>query len=402
MKKRKKNIGIIWANPFSDNLGVSALAYSAIHLIYNSVKEIEKFNLIIFGSSISGKTEINIAGKNIEVFNIPYQHYYSVKYLIKAFLFPKKAFVKKLFSMDLVFDISEGDSFSDIYGQDRFNRIIGSKTVFNFLRIPQILLPQTIGPFAKKNNEKRAIKEIRKCQVVIARDEMSHKLLKEISNSDNIADESIDLAFALPFDKKSFNDKKIHVGINVSGLLCSGGYEQNNQFNLKCNYHELIEEIIKNFYEMDNVQIHLIPHVVPINYPLEDDYKISLEIKEKYPQLILPNRFADPISAKSYISRMDFFTGARMHSCIAAFSSGVPVVPMAYSRKFNGLFDKTLNYPYTADCVNESQEIVFKKIKSGFNSRTQLKKLISTSLKNIVVPRLNIINQVLKSNIQKQ
>lgn len=45
---------------------------------------------------------------------------------------------------------------------------------------------------------------------------------------------------------------------------------------------------------------------------------------------------------------MDFFTGARMHSTIAAFSSGVPVVPVAYSRKFNGLYD-TLKYPYYID-----------------------------------------------------
>ena len=27
-----------------------------------------------------------------------------------------------------------------------------------------------------------------------------------------------------------------------------------------------------------------------------------------------------------------------MHACIAAFSSGTPVVPVAYSRKFSGLF----------------------------------------------------------------
>ena len=47
--------------------------------------------------------------------------------------------------------------------------------------------------------------------------------------------------------------------------------------------------------------------------------------------------------------------GARMHACIAAFSSGVPVVPMAYSRKFEGLFG-SLGYDRTVDCTADSAE----------------------------------------------
>jgi polysaccharide pyruvyl transferase WcaK-like protein len=58
--------------------------------------------------------------------------------------------------------------------------------------------------------------------------------------------------------------------------------------------------------------------------------------------------FKSPSEAKSFIAAMDFFTGARMHACIAAFSSGVPVVPFAYSRKFNGLFS-SLQYEFVAD-----------------------------------------------------
>ena len=45
---------------------------------------------------------------------------------------------------------------------------------------------------------------------------------------------------------------------------------------------------------------------------------------------------------------MTLFTGARMHATIGAISSGVPVIPVAYSRKFNGLYD-TLQYPFYID-----------------------------------------------------
>jgi polysaccharide pyruvyl transferase WcaK-like protein len=48
--------------------------------------------------------------------------------------------------------------------------------------------------------------------------------------------------------------------------------------------------------------------------------------------------FPDPSEVKSYISGLDFLIAGRMHACIAAFSSGTPVVPVAYSRKFTGLF----------------------------------------------------------------
>jgi polysaccharide pyruvyl transferase WcaK-like protein len=55
--------------------------------------------------------------------------------------------------------------------------------------------------------------------------------------------------------------------------------------------------------------------------------------------------FKSPQEAKSYISGLDFLVAGRMHACIAAFSTGTPVVPIAYSRKFTGLFG-TLDYPW--------------------------------------------------------
>lgn len=41
-----------------------------------------------------------------------------------------------------------------------------------------------------------------------------------------------------------------------------------------------------------------------------------------------------------------------MHATIAATSSGVPVIPVAYSRKFNGLYD-TLGYKYYIDAKSD-------------------------------------------------
>ena len=70
---------------------------------------------------------------------------------------------------------------------------------------------------------------------------------------------------------------------------------------------------------------------------------------------------------------MDFFMGARMHSTIAAFSSEVPVFPMAYSRKFNGLFADTLQYPYMADMKTQSNAEILANIKQCYGQRKRFK-----------------------------
>jgi polysaccharide pyruvyl transferase WcaK-like protein len=58
---------------------------------------------------------------------------------------------------------------------------------------------------------------------------------------------------------------------------------------------------------------------------------------------------------------MDVFVGARMHATIAAFSSGVPTIPIAYSRKFEGLFG-SLGYNHVIDITKLNTEQAFETI----------------------------------------
>lgn len=88
---------------------------------------------------------------------------------------------------------------------------------------------------------------------------------------------------------------------------------------------------------------------------------------------------------------MDFFVGARMHATIGAFSSGVPVVPMAYSRKFNGLFKDTLQYDAMVDMkVQDTNEIVAV-IKEEFKKRTELKETIKQRMNGVVAERRKLL-----------
>ena len=80
----------------------------------------------------------------------------------------------------------------------------------------------------------------------------------------------------------------------------------------------------------------------------EDDVAVSRVLADQHPECILAPTFRSPMEAKSYISQLDVLIGSRMHATIAAFTSGVPTVPVAYSRKFAGFFEN-LGYPVLVD-----------------------------------------------------
>ena len=326
--------------------------------------------------------------------------FFSFKSFLQLVFFPRRFNTKEILSYDFIFDIAEGDSFTDIYGDERFRRILNSKRFFSFLAKKQILLPQTIGPFKNKKNEEDAFTAMAKLKLVISRDRQSYDYTIKYLPTEKIL-ESIDVAFYMPFVKSNYTKDKINIGMNISGLLWNGGYTKNNQFGMKTDYKKLIHSVIEYFSQSEKIQIHLVPHVVPLDHAIEDDYSVSEELKILYPNLILAPRFSNPIEAKGYISGLDFFTGARMHACIAAFSSGVPVFPMAYSRKFNGLFIDTLEYKWMGDCVNQNENEVFDNMKIAFESKDKLKAAIEKSLDSVVHPRLSQLKEVLTDILSK-
>ena len=295
---------------------------------------------------------------------------------------------------DFILDIGQGDSFADIYGKRRFDWIFSQYRLGMKYKKPYCILPQTIGPFKDASIRTQACKGISYAKCVMARDKQSYDYVKELLPDKSVT-EIIDVAFFMPFNRKEFNKDFIHVGLNVSALLWHGGYTRDNQFGLNVDYPSVIRSIIDYFLKRANVKVHLIPHVVSGERHVENDYAVSYDLFEEYnhPNLILSPLFLDPISAKSYIAGMDFFMGARMHSTIAAFSSEVPVVPMAYSRKFNGLFTDTLQYPYMADMKVQSEAEILDGIKQCYEQKDKLKEIEHDRMQTTVEERKRLMEE---------
>ncbi|MDD2808406.1 polysaccharide pyruvyl transferase family protein [Rhodoferax sp.] len=358
-------VGFFWQTLTSENLGVGALAQSQLSIARTAAERA--------GVRISC-IEFCPTGPNLKLAN-------ELKCDIADPLSPRKIllgkskYITQIRGCDLALDIGAGDSFSDIYGMKHFFFLSLSKFIALLLGKPLILSPQTIGPFKSRIAVIASNYLIRNSNKVFARDGLSMAYLIAAGHSTN-TQEVIDVAFRLPYEKKiASNSIATKVGINVSGLLLNGGYTKNNQFGLTVDYPVLIDRLIAYFQSLPNTEVHLVAHVIARTLPVEDDYAAIIELGRKYPSAIIAPEFQSPSEAKSYISGLDFFTGARMHACIGAYSSGVAVVPMAYSRKFNGLFN-SLGYTAIADLIKDSTDEAYSKIVSGFDDRVKLKQLV--------------------------
>ena len=352
-------IALTFHSTRNDNLGVGALTVSEIAILRELARE-RGLDLRIIVLDSRDPRAPYVSGDDIDMREVRELRQPGTIYRVFR-------------EADMVVDIGGGDSFSDIYGGRRLFRLLLLKFLALTARRPLVLAPQTVGPFSSGLWRRLSALAIRGATIMATRDAMSTDCLREMGLTREVIEAS-DVALKLPYDAPAGRpaDGPVRVGINVSGLLMNGGYSGANMFGLQMDYAGLIRSLVQRFLREDGVELHLVPHVISHQRgAIEDDYQASLDLAAGFPGVIVAPDFASPSEAKSYIAGLDFFMGARMHACIAAFSTGVPVVPMAYSRKFAGLFG-SLGYDRTVDCTTESAEAIEAKIFDAFAARKQL------------------------------
>ncbi|WP_103336436.1 polysaccharide pyruvyl transferase family protein [Pseudotabrizicola formosa] len=344
----------------SDNLGVGALTVSQIAILRDIGRRLGRDIDITVLDWKDARTPY-VSGPDIHIIDLD-----------GRFLKNPRGFFATVRRSDLVIDIGAGDSFADIYGRGRLIRMFVMKFLTHLARRPLVVAPQTIGPFTKGWSKTLALLSLRLSSLVVTRDAKSTAALRELGYR-AAAIEASDVALRLPYTAPPPRaDGPPRVGINVSGLLMAGGYTGKNELGIGLDYPALIRTLIREF-QAKGAEVHLVPHVIVRSGAMvkEDDYRASEALAAEFPGTILAPAFDSPSEAKSYIAGLDFFMGARMHACIAAFSSGVPVVPMAYSRKFEGLFG-SLGYTRTVDCTSESATVIEDKIMAAYEARADL------------------------------
>lgn len=379
--KGKPRICILGTPVPNGNMGVEALAASLVSLLHGLHNKVE----IIFlsgGMPAHEDREFPVGDDAIQVTFVRYRmsmfsnwrHHLLLTIIVAAlhrilpvhflrhFFQSQFPILQTLTACDWVGDIRGGDSFSDIYGF----RVLFFGSLPTLLALvlgkPLVMLPQTIGPYKSRAAQILARSLIRRAAYIFTRDQASFRLATSLIL--HASEKRIlfcpDVAFALV--SKSVNPITASpplpptledevVGINISGLLYHGGYNQRNMFGLASNYADLIHQVILYFAETHHRQVLLIPHMQLFSeWKIESDYHAAIQAHSRLPEAIQSQVFiiSGPYNSHQFkyiIGRCDFFVGSRMHACIAALSQGIPTVGLAYSRKFVGVFA-------TVDCAN--------------------------------------------------
>lgn len=402
----KKSIRILLAgaNPYNANKGVAALAFSTMRILKELEQELDVEIQICVYTSESTNVYDSIVFPNglLKFQNIYPSDLFSIGDIFRVFTSKWKLYnLRELCKCNYIVNITGGDSFSDIYGANNFNSVNKINRLAHILRIPYLFLPQTYGPFFSPQIKRKAIKALSKADLLLSRDEINAKFLANELPNNKIAS-YIDVAFHLPF---KFHNNHIEAGVNVGVNISQTLWDtpQECKIKLTCSYRDTLYAVINHLLSRGCV-VHIIPHVVNSDNHEDNEYYLSYRIWQEFnnPKVKLAPLFLSPIDAKSYISALDLFIGARMHACIAAFSSGVPVLPMSYSRKFEGLFNSTLGYEHIINLTEIGQiEEIKLRIDDILDNRDSVREEINTINRTIVYKHIQGIKDSLKDVLNR-
>jgi len=312
-------------------------------------------------------------------------------------------FISALDQCDAVLDVSGGDSFSDIYGSHRFWSIVRPKLIAKRRGIPLFLLPQTYGPFRSRRKRCIARDAVLAARMAWARDRYSFEVLRSLLGTDfdsSCHREGVDMAFNLrEVDLGEKLGSEIHqwihekpncplIGLNVSGLIALGRDRAKRRFEFRANYLGALVGFIRMVMEQRDIRLLLIPHVMSPVGAFESDTEACLNVLEElaprwHSRIIVAPRHLDECEVKWLISRMEWFCGTRMHSTIAALSSGVPTAAIAYSDKTRGVFESCGVEDQVIDPRKLETPAVIAKLMESFESRAHTRHVLSTTIDGV-------------------
>jgi len=313
------------------------------------------------------------------------------------------ALVRAIDACDVIMDASAGDSFSDLYGQSRFWNIVLPKQLAARRSRPLLLLPQTYGPFCSKSNASVARDAALSAEQAWARDADSLEVLRDLLGSEfdpAIHRLGVDMAFGLPAIRPSGQvleglDDWLHsssgpVGFNVSGLVWHLGREGEERWGFRADYRRLVVDAVSWLLRNTDERVLLVPHVFAKSGAMESDTDAAQALLEQLGLAedsrdrvrVVPGNLSEQ-ALKWLIGRCSWFCGTRMHSTIAALSSGVPTASIVYSDKAAGVFDQCGQREHIIDPRSSGNDEALSQFVTAFERRDAAKASLAEALVDV-------------------
>jgi colanic acid/amylovoran biosynthesis protein len=244
---------------------------------------------------------------------------------------------------DALFSIG-GDNYAIDCGYEIVDRLLAMDACAKAMGMPVIIWGASIGPFKKDPAfEKQVARHLSEVDLIVLREPMSQSYLRSIGVEHNVA-LAPDPAFAVePLQPPLTNEMEElladgFIGLNLSPLLAN--YATGGDLD---RWRTLAAQIMSSLLGAMDCRVCLIPHVTSSTAdPRMDDalflqsVRESLEPQEQARTAVFPGQLSCE-QLKWVISRAEIFIGARTHSTLAALSTGVPCISIAYSQKAWGV-----------------------------------------------------------------
>lgn len=306
-------------------------------------------------------------------------------------------------SCSAVMDVSGGDSFSDIYGPDRFRNVVLPKFIAVRRSRRLLLLPQTYGPFKDPRHREQARRAVLGAGQAWSRDLRSHEILKDLLGADfdpKVHRTGVDMAFGLQPEKPSpavldpladwLDSPTRFVGINISGLCWGLDGGNARQFGFKADYRALLRRLVTWILDNSGVNVLLIPHVFQVDAntmtdtAAATDLVASLDLDEgKRRRLRVSPDIPNERQVKWLISQSEWFCGTRMHATIAGLSSGVPTASIAYSDKTRGVFETCDQGSQIVDPRHGDTDRCLEQLQEIFTHREERRRTLAEALASL-------------------
>lgn len=241
---------------------------------------------------------------------------------------------------------------------------------------PYYLCAQSIGPFGFTRPLATFI--LKRASAITAREAVTHEYVSSLGVRQTNLEQTADLAFLLPPSDAAHAESVLQgegvvrgsrpvLGISVSHLM----EKQFRKRNGSGDYRSLMASALGQIAQETGAVLLFISHVTGPS-SAKDDRLIAASIRKMLgsdiPAFVLSGDYR-PETLKSIIATCDIFCGARMHANIAALSSFVPTVAIAYSHKTTGIMADCGVSELVAPIESVNVDSLVKLLRTAFHDR---------------------------------
>ncbi|MCV2395815.1 polysaccharide pyruvyl transferase family protein [Actinotalea sp. M2MS4P-6] len=306
---------VTWASDTSPNLGVRALAQGTEALLRRVWPDVE--------------VEHQNFGRGAAPMPIG-----RTRSLVKERVTGRAGLMAWLRGFDLVVDTRSGDSFADIYGVRRLQRMTAFAELVAQAKVPLVLGPQTVGPFDHPLGRALGRWTLRRTDLVMVRDGESAACAEGLGRTPDV--HTTDVVFALP---QPDVPRDRDVVLNVSGLLWRPGPHVD-----AAAYRRTVTDLLDRL-GAEGRTVTLLAHVLDSDHPDNDVPAVRELTAARGLEAVVPAGLEE---VRETVASATLVIGSRMHACLNALSVGTPAIPLAYSRKFAPLLGE-LGWGATVD-----------------------------------------------------